>query len=170
MFYLILDVGQGQKFTTFLGTIILPLSLRNLSFNILVVDSGLFHPQGDTEEHPFSLDGTHQQYDAMKVYEPSPFGAQTFPRKIVLRITNNDLWPKIFHHIRFDNKEKFLIKNLDRVFLKTLNPFLKSIKKNKEEPRVNILKKYIRNQLGQSNIKKNHLSFIKFWEKVEKIN
>ena len=72
MFYLILDVGQGQKFTTFLGTIILPLSLNILG---LVVDSGLFHPQGDAEEHPFSLDGTQKEYDAVEVYEPRPFGA-----------------------------------------------------------------------------------------------
>ena len=76
---------------------------------------------------------------------------------------------KIFLNIKYENKDKFIIKNENRIYLSKINPFGKMITKNKNDPRVLVLKKYI-----YAKIKKNYNNtaeygtFIKFWEKVEK--
>ncbi len=70
--------------------------------------------------------------------------------------------------IRFDNKERFLIKNFDRIILDSTNPFLKPILKNKLDPRINTLKKYISEKLNPRVREEKYSNFINFWKKVEK--
>ena len=71
--------------------------------------------------------------------------------------------------VKFDNKEKFLIKNFDRIILDSTNPFLKPIKKNKLDPRINTLKKYIRDKLNPRVRGEKYSNFVNFWKKVEKV-
>ena len=71
--------------------------------------------------------------------------------------------------IKFDNKEEFIIKNFDRIILNSTNPFLKPIKINKLDPRINTLKKYISDKLNSRFREEKYLNFINFWKKVEKI-
>lgn len=71
--------------------------------------------------------------------------------------------------IKFDNKDEFIIKNFDRVILNSSNPFLKPIKKNKLDPRIHTLKKYISNKLSSRFREEKYLNFINFWKKVEKV-
>ena len=76
---------------------------------------------------------------------------------------------KIFLDIRYENKDKFIIKNENRIYLSKINPFSKMIKKNKSDPRVLVLKKYIHTKIKQSqNNIAEYGTFVKFWQKVEK--
>ena len=76
---------------------------------------------------------------------------------------------KISLNIKYENKDKFIIKNENKIYLSEINPFGKMIKKNKIDPRVSVLKRYIHTKIKKNqNNYSEYKTFVKFWQKIEK--
>ena len=73
----------------------------------------------------------------------------------------------IFLNVKYDLINKFYIKHNKNFFLKSSNPFMKSIKIN-DDPRVSIIQKYIKDIFENFKINYRYeIKFIKFWKKIE---
>lgn len=73
----------------------------------------------------------------------------------------------IFLDVKYDLINKFYIKHNKNLFLKSSNPFIKSIKIN-DDPRVSIIQKYIKDIFENFKINYRHeKKFIEFWKKIE---
>ena len=67
----------------------------------------------------------------------------------------------------FSNKNKFLVKNNNRIIYESLNPFLNKIKKY-DDPRIGFVSRYIKEALkGNKTNYKYEKDFILFWKKIE---
>ena len=73
----------------------------------------------------------------------------------------------IFLNIEYALINQFYIRHNEEYFLKSSNPFMKSIKTN-NDPRVNIIQKYVKNIFDNFKINYGHeKKFIKFWKNIE---
>jgi hypothetical protein len=74
---------------------------------------------------------------------------------------------KIFLNVKYALINQFHIRHNKNYFLKSSNPFIKSIKINKD-PRVSIIQKYIKDIFENFKINYKHeKKFIEFWKQIE---
>ena len=73
----------------------------------------------------------------------------------------------IFLNVKYDLINQFHIKHNKNYFLKSSNPFMKSIKIN-NDPRVSIIQKYVKDIFDNFKINYRYeKKFIEFWKKIE---
>lgn len=70
---------------------------------------------------------------------------------------------------KITNKEKFKIIYNNKILINSMNPFQKLLNSKKIDPRVSILKKYIKQNLSNRSARyEKYDRFIYFWDKIEK--
>ena len=71
-------------------------------------------------------------------------------------------------NIKFAKNDNFEIKTENKTFFKSVNPFSKKILRNKIDPRVSVLQKYLKQNLNNyKNYYKDDIKLIRLWSKLE---